>query len=273
MMSNSIFWSNIQHIIDDDFSYNGLIKLKQYAEQFISQQLVYERFSSFEQYGCAAGGVANVIATLLTGANAESDPNDSFTSDFKRECQLGASQEQTIEQWAKKTHLWIENVDFALTKTLGEYLAEGGEARVYQQGTNLIKSIGLDYYIQPILALDRISLHNTYFPETKLIVVGFGRTSDGRFQIIAQQPFIQGTKMSDNEIHDFAVKIGFTCISPKNWTYATPQIYLSDLHDENVIRSKEGNVFVVDCDIRLNTPKLRCGGTRFLTTEVNSIKN
>lgn len=30
---------------------------------------------------------------------------------------------------------------------------------------------------------------------------------------------------------------------------ATPTIYLSDMHDENVIRSDKGNVFVVDCDI------------------------
>ena len=44
--------------------------------------------------------------------------------------------------------------------------------------------------------------------------------------------------------------------------------YLSDLHDENVIRSREGNIFVVDCDIRINTPELRCGGTRTLTTDV-----
>jgi hypothetical protein len=43
---------------------------------------------------------------------------------------------------------------------------------------------------------------------------------------------------------------------------STPEIYLSDLHDENVIHSKEGNVFVVDCDIRINTPELRCGGKR-----------
>ena len=41
------------------------------------------------------------------------------------------------------------------------------------------------------------------------------------------------------------------------------------MHDENVIRSKEGNIFVVDCDIRINTPELRAGGTRQLTTAVN----
>ena len=43
---------------------------------------------------------------------------------------------------------------------------------------------------------------------------------------------------------------------------------MSDLHDENVIRSYRGNVFVIDCDIRINTPELRCGGVRTLTTEV-----
>ncbi|MBR1447914.1 MAG: DUF45 domain-containing protein [Prevotella sp.] len=38
---------------------------------------------------------------------------------------------------------------------------------------------------------------------------------------------------------------------------------LSDMHDENVIRSnKTDTIFVVDCDIRINMPELRQGGTR-----------
>ena len=55
---------------------------------------------------------------------------------------------------------------------------------MYDNGTTIVKRIGLDYYILPELALDRITLHNTLFPETKLVVLGFGRTSDGNFQII-----------------------------------------------------------------------------------------
>jgi hypothetical protein len=47
---------------------------------------------------------------------------------------------------------------------------------------------------------------------------------------------------------------------------------LSDMHDENVIRSnKSDTIFVVDCDIRINTPKLRLGGTRTLSTEVRFV--
>lgn len=42
----------------------------------------------------------------------------------------------------------------------------------------------------------------------------------------------------------------------------------STLHDENVIRSPRGNIFVIDCDIGINIPELRCGGIRTLTTEI-----
>ncbi len=63
--------------------------------------------------------------------------------------------------------------------------------------------------------------------------------------------------------------MGFELKNPRNWTYATPEIYLSDMHDENVIRSNHSDtIFVVDCDIRINTPELRQGGTRILSTEV-----
>ena len=65
--------------------------------------------------------------------------------------------------------------------------------------------------------------------------------------------------------------MGFELRNPRNWTYATPEIYLSDMHDENVICSDNGNVFVIDCDIRINTPKLNNGGIRQLTTEVEFV--
>ena len=267
-MNNKDFWHSISLIIEKGFNADGLLKLESYAEQFITQRLVYKRFSSAEQHGCSKGGATHVIASLLAGANAEADRGISQEFSFKEECELGKAQESLIENWAKKVNCWYDNADEMLSFELGEQLAEGGEAHVYQHGCNLIKAIGLDYYIQPVLALDRISLHNTFFPETRLTVIGFGRFRNGNFHIIVEQPYIQGFQMTDAEIQVFAENIGFKLINPRNWTFATPDIYLSDLHDENVIRSIEGNIFVVDCDIRINTPNLRCGGVRKLTTEV-----
>ena len=77
-----------------------------------------------------------------------------------------------------------------------------------------------------------------------------------------------GSHVSDEEIAEYMRRMGFELKNPHNWTYATPSIYLSDMHDENVILSETGAFCVVDCDIRINTPELRQGGTRTLTTEV-----
>jgi hypothetical protein len=267
-MNNSDFWASVNNIIAEGFTPEGLQKLDSYAEQFISGKLVYQRFSSHEQHGCAEGGATNVIASLLAGADVAANRGLQKSFDFKEECQRGKAQESIIEQWAKRVNCWYDNVDIYLESLLGNQLTEGGEAHVFQHGFNLMKIIGLDYYIQPILALDRISLHNAFFPETKLTVVGFGRLKSGAFQVIVEQSYIQGSQMNDEEIASFAVKLGFSIVNPHNWTFATPDIYLSDLHDENVIRSKDGNIFVIDCDIRINTPELKCGGTRVLSTDV-----
>jgi len=267
-MSNTDFWASIDSIIADGFAPEGLTKLEWYAEQFISGKLVYKRFSPVEQHGCAAGGGNHVIASLLTGADIAPSSLTAPLGSFQRERQCAETQAERIEQWAKAVGCWIDNVDMRLPALLGEQIAEGGEAHVYYKGNTLIKAIGLDYYILPVLALDRISLHNTYFPETRLTVIGFGKTSAGNFQVIVEQPLIQGSHMDDEEICSFAERLGFKLMNPHNWTYATPEIYLSDLHDENVIRSANGNVFVVDCDIRINTPELKQGGIRQLTTEI-----
>ena len=269
-MNNVDFWASMHGIISDGFTPEGLLKLDSYAEQFISGKLVYQRFSPQEQHGCSAGGATNVIASLLAGAEVGTDSQDQRAlSYYQRECQLGAQQETVIEHWAKAVGLWTEFVEESLPKSLGEQIAEGGEAVVYDHGSTLIKSIGLDYFIQPIFALDRISLHNTYFPETRLTVLGFGRDKRGEFKIIVEQPYIDGQPVSDEDIADYMRQMGFELKNPRNWTYTTPEIYHSDMHDENVIRSnKSETLFVIDCDIRINTPELRQGGTRTLSTEV-----
>ena len=267
-MSNVDFWASIDGIIADGFTPEGLKQLECYAEQFISGKLVYKRFSPFEQHGCAEGGSNHVIASLLAGASIDASSLTAPEGSFQRERQCAQTQATRIEQWSKAVGCWMENVDTELPALLGEQVAEGGEAHVFYKGNTLVKAIGLDYYILPILALDRISLHNTYFPETKLTVIGFGRTSEGDFQVIVEQPYIQGGPMADEEIQTFAQQMGFQLKNARNWTYATPEIYLSDLHDENVICSANGNIFVIDCDIRINTPELKQGGIRQLTTEV-----
>lgn len=267
-MNNTSFWNRINIIIDDGFSPAGLLELEYYAELFITRKCVFKRFSSAEQHGCAAGGTTHVVATVLSCAQTIPDSTSEELPDFKRELKLASKQADIIERWAKKSGCWIDNVDKTLESRLGLRISEGGEAVVYDNGPSLIKTIGLEYFILPCLALDRISLHNALFPETRLSVIGFGRDNTGRFKIVVEQPFVEGSPMDEAEIEEFATKLGFRLIDKRSWTYATSYVYLSDLHDENVIRTPKGNVCVIDCDIRINTPALKSGGIRHWTNEV-----
>lgn len=72
-MNNADFWASINAIIDNGFSPEGLRQLDYYAELLIKGQLVYQRFSPFEQHGCATGGATHVIASLLAGSETASD--------------------------------------------------------------------------------------------------------------------------------------------------------------------------------------------------------
>lgn len=271
-MTNADFWMHINTIIDGGFTFEGLQKLDYYAELFINGRVVYQRFSPFEQHGCATGGATHVIASLLAAAKARSDSGAApYGNDFKREVECGAKQEECIEQWARHTGCWTDCVDKTLSHSLGEMIAEGGEAKVYDHGATLVKTIGLDYFVQPILALDRISLHNAYFPETRLVVLGFGRTEEGDFKIVVEQPFVEGRHVENSQIVDYMRQMGFELRNPRNWTYATPDIYLSDMHDENILQTADGTIVVVDCDIRINVPELKAGGTRSLLTDIEII--
>ena len=266
-MTNQEFWTSISNIISRGFTPEGLAKLDDYAEQFNTGKILYKRFSPSEQLGCVKGGKIHVIASLLAGAEVSADKLSAPEHSFKREQQLGKVQEERIESWAKAIGCWIEDTNI-YSKTLGEQIAQGGEAVIYDNGNTVLKTIGLDYFIQPILALDRITLHNAYFEPTQMTVLGFGRNHEGDFMIIVTQTFFQGSQMTNKEIEEYTERIGFKLVNPKNWTYSTPDIYLSDMHDENVLYSDKGGIYVIDCDIRINTPELKAGGTRALTTEI-----
>ncbi len=83
-MTNNEFWLSIREIIDNGFSDEGLAKLDEYAEQFISGRLVYKRFSPAEQHGCDEEGTNHVIASILAGAEVGSDKCTAPIGSFKR---------------------------------------------------------------------------------------------------------------------------------------------------------------------------------------------
>ena len=99
-MTNADFWKQIDMIISGGFTSRGLQMLDYYAELFINGRLVYQRFSPFEQHGCAAGGATHVVASLLAGAETAADrdaaPNG---NNFKRKQHLQRGAEHLVDSF------------------------------------------------------------------------------------------------------------------------------------------------------------------------------
>jgi len=74
--------------------------------------------------------------------------------------------------------IWFDNLDNAVQGK--KQIGEGGEAKVFYDGSGTVtKLITTEYFITPQFALDRITLHNTLFPEAPLTLRGFGRNENG----------------------------------------------------------------------------------------------
>ena len=139
-MTNHDFWMSISDIINEGFTSEGLAKLDDYAEQFSTGKILYKRISPSEQLGCVKGGTIHVIASLLAGAEVGANQLTAPEHSFKREQQFGKVQEKRIESGAKKTGCWVDDTS-VYNQTLGDKLAQGGEAIVYDNGNSVLSDM------------------------------------------------------------------------------------------------------------------------------------
>ena len=237
-------------------------------------KVTYKRFPQEASRGMYQGGTANATASILLSSNESSSGNASLSVSerYERDKRQQPIQERIIESWAKAKSIWHDNLDTINGK---ELFAEGGEAKVFANDgdTKVIKILSTEYFITSQFALDRITLHNTLFPEAALKITGFGRNSKGEFQFLVEQPFIQGTPATQAEIDRFITKAGFTkSTKDKGNTFITDDLYVSDLHDENVIKTPNSNLIVIDADLRLNTPELNRNGKYVINNDIVSIQ-
>lgn len=250
--------------LHDDISRNGIsfatIKELETITNKVYEETVFERLPRDIQQGLRSGGRAHVTASLLCRAE-ESTGRDSGESRFSEE-EVAARQTSALKKWAQMSGLWHDNYEQDLISSDHPFYREGGESRVFDDGASVIKLISTSYYSSPQELLDRISLHNAFFESTRMEVIGFGRDSLGRFCTAVRQPFIIGHAVSKDKVTELAAELGQKLIESalSGNDYSSKYIYLADLNDENVIEDPEGNLHVIDCDIRLNTPQLGLGG-------------
>ncbi len=242
----------------------SLQKIEDYGKEIESGNVDFERFSPAEQRGLIEGGPIHVEATVITGKSDRGTDTQDDSND---------RQEEIIKEYAQKKGIWMENAPAKLAEKYGDIFKSGKESLVWLDEARgvVIKSSVTNQYPTLREALDSITLSNAYFPAAKISVIGFGTNKDGDFEIITEQPYIQGTDATEQEIKDYFNKLGFTeneTLYQGKDAFGNEGVIFKDAARKNVIKTPEGNIIPIDLIAKINKPELNANGTRTVPSTV-----
>ena len=195
------------------------------------------RFDGFllsVEEGRTLGGLRNVEATENLRRSKETNS--------------GALERRLIE-YAKESSCWTDLKE--ITDNL-KYLGSGAESDVYldKDGRYVIKVVNYKASCETPLDFlnNRISLHNTLFPETVYELLGFTYSyeiDEEGFYFILKQPFIDSEKPrpTQEEIDEYMKRKGFLI---DDGTCVIGDYAITDLAPRNFVKDNEGKLYCID---------------------------
>ena len=248
---------------------NTLQQLNNLTNNIKDGKVTFKRFPGrvHEAYRKMAGGVA-AGAWLLFARDGRTMEEKSRTltpkERYAREEADKPGQEKALVACAKAAGVWYEDASIPVKGMEHKKNLDGGEAMIYAKDAHTYrKLISNDYFITPQLMLDRIVIHNALSP-AKLTLQGFTQDNEGNLLFIVDQPIVEGITPTKDEINDLASLLKLEKhprISGNTFISKDGTLYVSDLHDENVIKNANGDSIIIDTEARLNTPDLGKEGT------------
>ena len=174
----------------------------------------------------------------------------------ERERAIEEKKKELLKKWAIATGNWHTDVsDFSDGK---EPIGSGTDSDVYlsKDGKSVIKvSKGKPYGKRFRPDVDNVALFNSVFRNSAYTIVGYGEV-DGKFVRFLKQPivdFTDSTPLTEGERVAYMEKLGFKPINKENTAFSNGEIIASDLQKSNIVKDKQGNVRVIDADMKLHT--------------------
>lgn len=174
----------------------------------------------------------------------------------ERERAIEEKKKELLKKWAIATGNW--HTDIADFTEQREPIGSGTDSDVYlgKDGKSVIKvSKGKPYGKRFRPDVDNVALFNTVFPGSRYTIEGYGEI-DGKFVRFLKQPivdFTSSTPLTEGERVAYMEKLGFKPINKENTAFSNGEIVASDLQKSNVVRDRNGNVRVIDADMKLHT--------------------
>ena len=174
----------------------------------------------------------------------------------ERERAIEEKKKELLKKWAIATGNW--HTDIADFTDQREPIGSGTDSDVYlgKDGKSVIKvSKGKPYGKRFRPDVDNVALFNTVFPGSRYTIEGYGEIN-GKFVRFLKQPivdFTNSTPLTEGERVAYMEKLGFKPINKENTAFSNGEIIASDLQKSNIVKDKQGNVRVIDADMKLHT--------------------
>ena len=96
--------------------------------------------------------------------------------------------------------------------------------------------------------LERLALHNQYFPNSAYELVGFTGFDGGSVYPVVRQRYVSdASPASTEEIDAYMRSLGFAPTG-REAEYSNSEVTISDLRPRNVLKSESGNIYVIDAE-------------------------
>ena len=174
----------------------------------------------------------------------------------ERERAIEEKKKELLKKWVIATGNW--HTDIADFTDQREPIGSGTDSDVYlgKDGKSVIKvSKGKPYGKRFRPDVDNVALFNSVFRNSAYTIVGYGEV-DGKFVRFLKQPivdFTSSTPLTEGERVAYMEKLGFKPINKENTAFSNGEIIASDLQKSNIVKDKQGNVRVIDADMKLHT--------------------
>lgn len=155
---------------------------------------------------------------------------------------------RVAEAYAKEKGIWIPMQEIF---SLGDPAPGGNENDVYfnSQDNSVYKVNNLMNSGNITSLLERIKLHNQYFPDTRYELVGFSGFGGRDIYPVLRQRYIENsTFATPEEIDRYMQSLGFEQTGEAE--YSGGDVVISDLRPRNVLKDTDGDIYVVDAEFK-----------------------
>jgi hypothetical protein len=155
-----------------------------------------------------------------------------------------------LHEYAREKGMLMDNVLTVLKEKYGYPIGEGQESFVYldEEKGVVVKAKNSQNYETTEELLEGMVLNNFLLEDNKQHIIGFGYDTDGLFRIVYETPYVElGDNVITQEQKDEKLReLGFEPVEGENDVYSNGVFLAKDLHNENIVVTKDGNIRITD---------------------------